>query len=168
MSQRHCPNCGRGTEEGANFCSHCGTRLEGDESTVTLVDLEGSEESGLEVGELPSLEAGQGVLVVIRGPNQGSRYFLENEVTTVGRHPDSDIQLDDVTVSRRHAELSKDPEGYFFIKDAGSLNGTYVNKKRVDQARLSTGDEIQIGRYKLVFVAGAEAARGPAPPSTVV
>lgn len=162
MSPRQCPGCGRETEEGANFCSHCGTRLEADESTVTLVGLEGGEETSADMGDLPELERGQGLLVVIRGPNQGSRYFLENPVTTVGRHPDSDIQLDDVTVSRRHAELNKDAEGFFFIKDAGSLNGTYVNKKRVERARLSEGDEIQIGRYKLVFFGGADKGSNPA------
>ena len=109
-----------------------------------------------ELGELlAELPAGMGVVVVRRGPNAGSRFSLERETTTVGRHPDSDIFLDDITVSRRHVTVEHDADGYL-LRDAGSLNGTYVNRKRVDEARLNYGDEVQVGRYRLTFVIGGE------------
>lgn len=95
--------------------------------------------------------ANQVVLVVRGGPSSGTYFVLEKEVTRVGRHPDSDIFLDDITVSRRHAEFMI-RKGDYFVIDAGSLNGTYVNKQRIDQAKLQTGDEVQIGKYKLIFV----------------
>ncbi len=100
---------------------------------------------------LDNLAPGSALLVVRRGQNSGSRFPLEAEVTTVGRHPDSDIFLDDVTVSRRHAEFLRDETG-FTVRDVGSLNATYVNRERIDSARLSSGDEVQIGKYRLLFL----------------
>lgn len=100
-----------------------------------------------------SLPAGTALLVVRRGPNAGSRFLLDMEVTTSGRHPDSDIFLDDVTVSRRHAEFHRDASG-FTVRDVGSLNGTYVNWERVETATLGHGDEVQIGKFRLVFIGG--------------
>jgi pSer/pThr/pTyr-binding forkhead associated (FHA) protein len=100
-----------------------------------------------------SLPPGMALLVVRRGPNAGARFLLDHDVTTSGRHPDSDIFLDDVTVSRRHAEFHRGPGG-FTVRDVGSLNGTYVNRERVESATLSNGDEVQIGKFRLVFVAG--------------
>jgi pSer/pThr/pTyr-binding forkhead associated (FHA) protein len=99
------------------------------------------------------LEPGQALLLVKRGPNQGSTFLIDKDVTTAGRHPESDIFLDDVTVSRRHAEIRREGEA-FSIHDVGSLNGSYVNRQRVDQTRLADGDEIQIGKFKLVFRVG--------------
>jgi pSer/pThr/pTyr-binding forkhead associated (FHA) protein len=99
------------------------------------------------------LEAGAAVLVVRKGPNEGSTYMLDAEVTRAGRHPDSDIFLDDITVSRRHAEIVRRADG-FHVLDVGSLNGTYVNRDRVEDAKLSNGDELQIGKFKLVFFTG--------------
>ncbi len=96
-----------------------------------------------------------GLFVVLEGPKAGARYSLDDDVVTVGRHPRSTIFLDDVTVSRRHAEVHRDQPDYH-IRDVGSLNGTYVNRIRVDVAELTDGDEIQIGRFKLVFVHGAD------------
>ncbi len=93
------------------------------------------------------------LLIVRRGPNAGSRFLLDAEVTTAGRHPESDIFLDDVTVSRRHAEFVRE-EGGFVVRDVGSLNGTYLNRERIDVARLAGGDEVQIGKYRLVFLTG--------------
>ena len=93
------------------------------------------------------------VLVVKRGPNVGSRFTLTNPVTTAGRHPESDIFLDDITVSRRHAEIVAGPSG-FVLRDVGSLNGTYLNRERIDEAPLANGDELQIGKFKLVFLLG--------------
>ena len=99
------------------------------------------------------LAGGAALLVVRRGPNEGSKYTLDAEVTRAGRHPDSDIFLDDITVSRRHAEVIRRADG-FHVVDVGSLNGTYVNRDRVEEARLSNGDELQIGKFKLVFFTG--------------
>ena len=98
---------------------------------------------------------GPAVLVVKRGPNAGSRFRLDEPVMTAGRHPASDIFLDDITVSRRHAEFRKD-KGKFEVVDLGSLNNTYVNREPVDSAVLANGDEIQIGRFRLVFLTGQE------------
>jgi len=91
-----------------------------------------------------------GMLVVKRGPNAGSKFLLDADVTRAGRHPDSDIFLDDITVSRRHVELVKDGQGYL-LRDVGSLNGTYVQRDRIDEVVLRDGDEVQIGKYRLVF-----------------
>jgi hypothetical protein len=100
-----------------------------------------------------NLPPGMALLIVRRGPNAGARFLLEREVTTSGRHPDSDIFLDDVTVSRRHAEFHRGANG-FTVRDVGSLNGTYVNRERVESATLSNSDEVQIGKFRLVFIAG--------------
>ena len=99
------------------------------------------------------LPSGAGMLVVKRGPNAGSRFLLDQPMTSAGRNPDSDIFLDDVTVSRRHAEFRLE-NGEFQVVDIGSLNGTYVNREPVDSAVLADGDEIQIGKFRLVFLRG--------------
>lgn len=99
------------------------------------------------------LPEGQALLVVKRGPNAGSRFLLDQATTSAGRHPDSDIFLDDVTVSRRHAEFRSEGDS-FTVVDVGSLNGTYVNREPVDSAALSNGDEVQIGKFRLVFLTG--------------
>ena len=97
------------------------------------------------------LAEGTGVLVVKRGPDAGARYVLTGEVTRVGRHPDSEIFLDDVTVSRRHAEFRREA-GHYVVADVGSLNGTYVNRERIETETLKSGDEVQVGKFKLVFL----------------
>ena len=107
-------------------------------------------------GAVDALPAGSALLVVKRGPNAGSRFLLDQDVTTAGRHPDSDIFLDDVTVSRRHAEFRREGGG-FVVHDVGSLNGTYVNRQRIDVAALADGDEVQIGKFRLLYLAGARA-----------
>jgi pSer/pThr/pTyr-binding forkhead associated (FHA) protein len=152
-----CNQCGHRNPPGSKFCSSCGAALNlasGDDTTVTIVlnaegqDLE--EELAVSLDELPE---GAGMLVVRKGPNAGSKYLLDAEVTRAGRHPDSDIFLDDITVSRRHAEISRQADRYM-LRDVGSLNGTYVNRDRVEEATLSNGDELQIGKFKLVFFSG--------------
>jgi pSer/pThr/pTyr-binding forkhead associated (FHA) protein len=155
-----CNQCGHRNPAGSNFCSSCGAVLEpGEDHTVTFQAVEAPGEPAAEdaltvsIGELPE---GMGMLVVKRGPNAGSKYVLEADVTTAGRHPDSDIFLDDITVSRRHAEFVRDGGGYH-VRDVGSLNGTYVNRERTDDAELAHGDEVQIGKFKLVFFSGGEA-----------
>jgi len=92
------------------------------------------------------------VLVVKRGPDTGAKYLLDQDVTRVGRHPESDIFLDDITVSRRHAEFFRE-DGVYRVRDVGSLNGTYVNRDRIEDTALASGDEVQIGKFKLVFLA---------------
>jgi pSer/pThr/pTyr-binding forkhead associated (FHA) protein len=138
-----------------NFCSSCGVALApSTDTTVSFVPEEstgelGDEELGIEVGELA---VGTGVLVVKRGPESGAKFVLDNELTRVGRHPESEIFLDDITVSRRHAEFVRSADGYI-VRDVGSLNGTYVNRERIEEVSLSSGDEVQIGKFKLVFLA---------------
>lgn len=105
------------------------------------------------VADMKTLASGVGMLVVKRGPNAGSQFRLDQPVTCVGRHPASDIFLDDFTVSRRHAEFRKE-NGKFHVVDLASLNRTYLNREPVDSAVLANGDEIQIGNFRLVFVAG--------------
>ena len=103
-----------------------------------------------------NLPTGSGLLVVKRGPNAGSRFLLDQATTSAGRHPDSDIFLDDVTVSRRHAEFRRTAEGYE-VADIGSLNGTYVNREPIEVSPLTNGDEVQIGKFRLVFLSGDQA-----------
>ena len=105
------------------------------------------------VSGVEGLPVGSALLVVKRGPNAGSRFLLDQPTTSAGRHPDSDIFLDDVTVSRRHAEFRLE-NGEFQVVDVGSLNGTYVNREPVDSAVLANGDEVQIGKFRLVFLTG--------------
>ena len=113
-------------------------------------------ETSEDVVGLEGLSAGSALLVVKRGPNAGSRFQLDRDKITAGRHPESDIFLDDVTVSRRHAEFRSDA-GEFVVVDVGSLNGTYVNREPVDTAVLVDGDEVQIGKFRLVFLSGDQA-----------
>jgi hypothetical protein len=115
------------------------------------------EEDAAAVDALP---AGSALLVVQRGPSAGSRFLLDTDLVTAGRHPDSAIFLDDVTVSRRHAEFRRGPGGYA-VADVGSLNGTYVNRDRIDEVTLQGGDEVQIGKYRLVYFASQAGAGRP-------
>ena len=122
-----------------------------DEFSVQLAALEGSV-STEECEAISALPSGSALLVVRRGPNAGARFLLDANVTTVGRHPDADIFLDDVTVSRRHSEFLRDGST-FQIKDLGSLNGTYLDGNRIDIATLGEGSEVQIGKFRLTFYA---------------
>jgi pSer/pThr/pTyr-binding forkhead associated (FHA) protein len=108
------------------------------------------------LGGVDGLSAGNALLVVKRGPNAGSRFQLDRDKITAGRHPESDIFLDDVTVSRRHAEFRRSGDGYE-VADIGSLNGTYVNREPIEVSTLSNGDEVQIGKFRLVFLSGDQA-----------
>ncbi len=156
-----CHNCGHRNPSGVNFCSSCGAALVTDasETTVTLQPVDEHGESPEEDPSVTLVEVprGLGVLVVKRGPNVGARYELAKQVTRAGRHPESDIFLDDITVSRRHAQIERQADGTAVIRDDGSLNGTYVNRERIDEQALRGGDEVQIGKFKLVYlVAGDE------------
>lgn len=158
MSDIFCTKCGHRNALRARFCSSCGAVLEtdsGEETTITFapVDATGEildDDLAMALEELPESTA---MVVVKRGPNAGSKFVLEGEVTRAGRHPDSDIFLDDITVSRRHAEIVRSGDVYS-VRDAGSLNGTYLNRERIDDAPLTNGDELQIGKFRLVFFAG--------------
>lgn len=120
-------------------------------------DLIEDPKDGLNEEELEAVAAlpkGSALLIVKRGPSDGSRFLLDVDVTTAGRHPNAEIFLDDVTVSRKHAEFRRDAQG-FTVNDLASLNGTYVNGNIVDSVRLSDGDEVQIGKFKLTFYAAS-------------
>ena len=150
-----CARCGHQNAESARFCSSCGAPLPdtGDATqSIAAVESEATiaEETAADLDELPD---GIGAVIVDRGPNAGSRFLLEHTTTAAGRHPESEIFLDDVTVSRRHAMFERRPDGYV-LRDVGSLNGTYANGDRVDEYQLRNGDEVQIGRYRLMFLVG--------------
>jgi hypothetical protein len=152
-----CNQCGHRNQAGSNFCSSCGAVLEpGEDTTIVFAPVSSAGEPVEEEVsvQITPLGEGAGVLVVKRGPNAGSKFVLDQETTHVGRHPESDIFLDDITVSRRHAELVRDADQYL-VRDVGSLNGTYLNRERIDEATLANGDEVQIGKFKLVFLSGS-------------
>ncbi|HXF37855.1 MAG TPA: FHA domain-containing protein [Actinomycetota bacterium] len=155
----YCTRCGHRNPDDARFCARCGASLE-EETTVSLTPVEVEEEVTEELPPIHGeLEPGQALLVVKRGPNAGSTFLLERDVTTAGRGPENDVFLDDITVSRRHAEIVRREDG-FFIRDLGSLNGTYVNRERVEETKLASGDEVQVGKFKLVFLAAEDRAAG--------
>ncbi len=158
-----CTRCGQQNPDDSRFCARCGSPLTplGDSpaettSTLAITGLDAdheADEGGADEAPVEALPAGSALLVVKRGPNAGSRFLLDKDVTTAGRHPESDIFLDDVTVSRRHAEFRRTPGG-FAVRDVGSLNGTYLNRERIDSGELAGGDEVQIGKFRLVFFTG--------------
>jgi pSer/pThr/pTyr-binding forkhead associated (FHA) protein len=119
-----------------------------------LDELDGGSTATPEAETPEGLPRGSALLVVKRGPNAGSRFLLDHPVTSAGRHPDSDILLDDITVSRRHAEFRLDEDGNWTVADVGSLNGIYVNRQPVDSTVLGNNDQVQIGKFRLVFLTG--------------
>lgn len=159
MSQ--CSQCGSQNPESAKFCSQCGTPLgeaSGVETTATITfGAAGKPEAeervtlnDVDAAAVEALPVGSALLVVLRGPGAGSRYLLDTDVVTAGRHPESDIFLDDVTVSRRHVEFRR-TDGGFTVHDVGSLNGTYLNRDRIDDSALTNGDEVRIGKFRLNY-----------------
>jgi hypothetical protein len=173
MPSAYCSVCGRPNPADARFCSNCGTPIargpvtgpgtggwpvipgERPGETTSTISLNREEELDSEPFPEPavdSLPPGTALLVVLRGPNAGSRFLLDRDVTTAGRNQDSDIFLDDVTVSRKHAEFYRQGER-FVVRDVGSLNGSYVNRERIDETELFGGDEVQIGKFRLLFLA---------------
>ena len=150
-----CNQCGHRNPPTSSFCSSCGSPLDSlGDRTITLSTVDPLQDApGVDddihvpVGDLP-VEVG--VLIVRAGAQAGARFSLEEPVTRLGRHPDSEISLDDITVSRRHAEIERTPDGHV-VSDAGSLNGTYVNQERIDRTVLRHGDELQIGKFRLVY-----------------
>ena len=153
-----CARCGHANPDAARFCSSCGAPLAVgvDENTSTFALAVVAEELAEELDEyLHDLPEGLGLLVIRHEPDAGTSFRLEGEATTIGRHPDSDIFLDDITVSRRHAAVRRIDGGYE-VSDVGSLNGTYVDHKRVDTAPLHHLADLQIGRFVLVFLVGSD------------
>ena len=153
MSHIYCPECGFQNPEAANYCSKCGALLhtaEPAEQTQTFSAEDGPES----LDALDDLGVKGPALVVRSGGGRAGETFVpEGERTMIGRSPDCQVFLDDVTVSRKHAALvSRD--AHWFVEDQGSLNGTFVNRRRVESAELADGDEIQIGKYRLTFFAG--------------
>jgi pSer/pThr/pTyr-binding forkhead associated (FHA) protein len=150
VSHVYCPECGFQNPESANFCSKCGTALIRDSGGADTTMAYTPEE----VEETPLEDLGiHGPALVVRsgGGRTGEHFVPEDERTTIGRSPDCEIFLDDVTVSRSHAVLVR-RDGTFVIEDLGSLNGTFVNRRRIDSAELRDGDEVQIGKYRLTFL----------------
>ena len=182
MPNVECPRCGHANPDGARFCTSCGAPVTGEAppitsepgdstSTMSLNAIQAAVEAEQDDGPLPdhggveALPPDTALLLVRGGPNAGSRFLLDRDTTTAGRHPQSDIFLDDVTVSRRHVEFNRHG-GRFSIRDLGSLNGTYVNRRQVDETVLSSGDEVQIGRFRLVYVGNARLAGTAEPVGT--
>ena len=130
-----------------------GERLEPEDATTEHRVVEPEASPGSVFVDRSAFGRHEGLFVVNHGPKAGARYALDSDVVSVGRDPDSDIFLDDITVSRRHAEVQRDGARYS-IRDVGSLNGTYVNRRLVDEGELNEGDEVQVGKFKLVFVHG--------------
>jgi pSer/pThr/pTyr-binding forkhead associated (FHA) protein len=152
MSHVYCPECGFQNPESANYCSKCGSLLareESGETTMAFTPDEADEEGQPELADFGI----KGPALVVRsgGGRAGETFPLGTEETTIGRSPDCDIFLDDVTVSRRHAVLKRN-SNELEIEDLGSLNGTFLNRRRIETGVLSDGDELQIGKYKLTFL----------------
>jgi len=139
-----CDKCGHENSVGSRFCSSCGSVL----GTHTDERTQGFDPIIDARGEPPRADA---YLMSTAGHRSGARFGLHGDVVTAGRHPESDIFLDDITVSRRHVEFTRGPTDHL-IRDVGSLNGTYLNGKRIDEALLSPGDEVQIGKFKLKYL----------------
>ena len=155
----HCPECGFDNAEGANFCSRCGANLSAAREKAPPAEPATATYRIDETGELVPVDVGdvvadEGAALVIRagGGRVGESFPLNADRMTIGRRPDSDIFLDDVTVSRDHALLVR-RSGDYYLDDLGSLNGTYVNRHRIESHRLEDGDELQVGKYKLTYLA---------------
>jgi hypothetical protein len=153
MSHVYCPECGFQNPEAANYCSKCGALLHTDESGGETTMTFTPEDTDDEAGEILDDVGVKGPALVVRsgGGRAGETFVPESERTMVGRSPDCDIFLDDVTVSRKHALILRNGDS-FRVEDQGSLNGTFVNRKRIETADLSDGDEVQIGKYRLTFL----------------
>lgn len=156
MSYVFCNQCGHRNPPVSAFCSACGTVLDiVSDHTITLAKTDSLQdapgpEDDVQVS-LTNISRGTAILVLRGGEGEGDHYVLSSPLTNIGRHADSDISLDDITVSRRHCEITAE-NSRFIVRDVGSLNGTYVNQKRVDVIELTQGDELQIGKFHLVFL----------------
>jgi len=174
MASVYCSRCSRPNPDTSRFCSNCGAPLiraaasKPVTETTSMISLgaigvteaDTGEDLAVDYAALDALPHDAALLVVTRGPNVGARFLLDDDFTSAGRHPDSDIFLDDVTVSRRHAEFYRQG-ARFTVRDVGSLNGTYVNRERIEEAELFGGDEVQIGKFRMRFLTRSpEVGRG--------
>jgi uncharacterized Zn finger protein (UPF0148 family) len=154
-----CNKCGHFNPDDSVFCARCGVNLENEEeaygeTTVGLPAVEAEAEEDVEVAlTMEPLEKGSAVLVIKKGSDAGMRFTINREFIVIGRHPESDIFLDDITVSRKHAEIRREAAAFTLV-DTGSLNGTYLNRERIEASSLNNGDEIQIGKFRLLFFVG--------------
>jgi hypothetical protein len=149
----HCTECGFVNDEGANYCQRCGALLEraegtGEPVTATYRIDEAGELVPVELDEVTA--NGPALVIRVGGGRVGESFAVDRERMSIGRRPDAEVFLDDVTVSRDHALLVRRGEQWY-LDDCGSLNGTYVNRSRIESQRLDEGDEVQIGKYKLTF-----------------
>jgi len=159
MSYVFCNQCGHRNPPGANFCSSCGAILDlADDRTVVIAQIDPMQDAPgtndnatIRLGDV----TGHGVLVVRSGELTGARFTLSKPITRIGRGPDSDILFDDITVSRSHAEVFIN-EGGLFVRDLGSLNGTYVNRVIIEKASLVHGDELQVGKFHMILFSKAD------------
>ncbi len=159
MGGEVCGSCGHHNDPGAHFCSSCGRELGGERTgDVPVVHIDDAAIDLTTDVDRSAFGPDEALFVIVHGAKAGSRFALDADVVTIGRHPDSDIFLDDITVSRRHAEVVRRGR-HHRVRDVGSLNGTYVNRQLVDQADLHDGDEVQIGRFRLVFTHGTGGGR---------
>ena len=155
MTHVHCPECGFQNPEAANYCSKCGALLiheeQGAHTTMSFTPEEEAEDEALSLDGLRI--AGPALVVRAGGGRAGETFALKHDRTSLGRAPECEVFLDDVTVSRRHSVITRGADG-FTLHDEGSLNGTYVNRRRVESAKLEEGEEVQVGKYKLTFLEG--------------
>ena len=151
MSHVYCPECGFQNPESANYCARCGALLVKEQPSDATQTF--SPEELEDTGAFDEVSL-QGPALVVRagGGRSGEIFRPAGETTMIGRSPECDVFLDDVTVSRKHALLVRGSDGAYTIEDQGSLNGTFVNKRRIDSSRLENGDELQIGKYRLTFL----------------
>jgi len=152
MSHIYCPECGFQNPEAANYCAKCGAMLHATEPAEQTQTFS-ADEGGAQLDALEDLRV-EGPALVVRsgGGRAGETFAPQGDRTTIGRSPDCGVFLDDVTVSRNHAVLVED-DGKYVVEDQGSLNGTFVNRRRIDTAKLENGDELQIGKYRMTFIA---------------
>lgn len=155
MSAVFCPSCGDRVPFDSTRCPSCQTTVVDADRTQVLSRVAHEPVFGSTAPADASTSAGTASLMVRSGPQAGARFTVSGDLIRLGRHPDSDISLDDISVSRRHAEIRQDGRE-FVLRDAGSLNGTYVNQRRVDSVVLQQGDEILIGRFRLLFLTSSE------------
>lgn len=155
----NCKTCGHDNNEEARFCAACGAMLTGEspEDTTIIyspIEVEIEKKDDTVVLSLDELRENVPVLMIENGPNKGETWRIEGEGVLLGRHPEADVFLSDITVSREHARILCDDTGCL-LQDNGSLNGTYVNRQEIERVVLHDQDEIQIGKFKLLFLSAA-------------
>jgi pSer/pThr/pTyr-binding forkhead associated (FHA) protein len=147
----YCPECGHHNRDQARFCGRCGAALIEPTEAETTMSFTPPADAGPDTGVMDAVAEGPTLVIRLGAGRTGDYYSVAGDRTTIGRAPECDVFLDDVTVSREHAVLERQPDG-IHVRDLGSLNGTYVNRERVEDSRLADGDELQVGKYRLSFI----------------